>query len=225
MEFFAGYGFNKSHSTAYAFLAYQTAYLKANYPVALHGGAADDRSGRTPTSWRMYLGECRDLRHPVLPPDINASQLRVHRRADDGVRFGLTRDQERRRRRDRVDARRAQGAGPHRLALRALRGPRSAAGQQARAREPGQGGRVRLAAAGGRRLPSRRAARGSSRRSTGRSSTAAGTSAIATRGRSQLFGGGDDGGRRPARVAAAGGAALDRDAAARRSRRKRSAST
>ena len=41
MEFFAGYGFNKSHSTAYAFLAYQTAYLKANYPAALRRGAAD----------------------------------------------------------------------------------------------------------------------------------------------------------------------------------------
>ena len=52
MEYFAGYGFNKSHSTAYALLAYQTAYLKANYPVAFHGGAADDRGGRTPTSSR-----------------------------------------------------------------------------------------------------------------------------------------------------------------------------
>ena len=45
MEFFAGYGFNKSHSTTYAWVAYQTGYLKANYPVALHGGAADHRSG------------------------------------------------------------------------------------------------------------------------------------------------------------------------------------
>ncbi len=44
MEHFAGYGFNKSHSTAYALLAYQTAYLKANYPVALRRGAAHDRS-------------------------------------------------------------------------------------------------------------------------------------------------------------------------------------
>ena len=43
MEHFAGYGFNKSHSTAYAYLAYQTAYLKANYPVALRGGAAHHR--------------------------------------------------------------------------------------------------------------------------------------------------------------------------------------
>ena len=45
MEFFAGYGFNKSHSTTYALLAYQTAYLKANYPLALHGRAADHRGG------------------------------------------------------------------------------------------------------------------------------------------------------------------------------------
>ena len=43
IEFFAGYGFNKSHSTTYALLAYQTAYLKANYPPALHGRPDDDR--------------------------------------------------------------------------------------------------------------------------------------------------------------------------------------
>ena len=46
MEFFAGYGFNKSHSTTYAWVAYQTAYPEGELPVALHGGAADDRSGQ-----------------------------------------------------------------------------------------------------------------------------------------------------------------------------------
>ena len=49
MEQFAGYGFNKSHSAAYALLAYQTAYLKTHYPGGVHGGAADlgDRQART----------------------------------------------------------------------------------------------------------------------------------------------------------------------------------
>jgi DNA polymerase III alpha subunit len=41
MAQFAGYGFNKSHSRAYALLAYHTAYLKTHYPVGIHGGAAD----------------------------------------------------------------------------------------------------------------------------------------------------------------------------------------
>ena len=55
IEHFAGYGFNKSHSTTYALLAYQTAYLKAKPPTALHGRAAGPSSGRTPTSWRSIL--------------------------------------------------------------------------------------------------------------------------------------------------------------------------
>ena len=87
MEYFAGYGFNKSHSTTYALLAYQTAYLKANYPR--HFMAALLTIERHNTDKLVtYLGECRDLKVPVLPPDINTSGLHFTV-APDGIRFGL----------------------------------------------------------------------------------------------------------------------------------------
>ena len=89
MEHFAGYGFNKSHSTAYAFLAYQTAYLKANYPWHFAAALLTIESQNT-EKLAMYLGECRDRGIPVLPPDVNASQLRFTVEPGRGVRFGLT---------------------------------------------------------------------------------------------------------------------------------------
>src|SRR4051794_1877747 len=88
MEHFAGYGFNKSHSTAYAFLAYQTAYLKANYPWHFAASLLTIEAQNT-DKLALYLGECRDRGIPVLPPDINQSQLRFTVEPD-GVRFGLT---------------------------------------------------------------------------------------------------------------------------------------
>jgi len=88
MEHFAGYGFNKSHSTAYAYLAYQTAYLKANYPWHFAAALLTIESQNT-DKLALYLGECRDRGIPVLPPDINESELRFTVTAD-GVRFGLT---------------------------------------------------------------------------------------------------------------------------------------
>ena len=93
----------------------------------------------------MYLGECRDLGVPILPPDINSSEL-AFTVVQRGRPLRAGRGQERRRGRDPLDARRPAGARPHRLALHALRARRSAAGEQARAREPGQGRRARLAA-------------------------------------------------------------------------------
>ena len=87
MEFFAGYGFNKSHSTTYALLAYQTAYLKANYPRHFMAALLTIEAANT-DKLAMYLGECRDLGVPILPPDINASQL-AFTVVNDGVRFGL----------------------------------------------------------------------------------------------------------------------------------------
>ena len=75
MEHFAGYGFNKSHSTAYAFLAYQTAYLKANYPWHFAAALLTIEAQNT-DKLALYLGECRERGIPVLPPDINESQLR-----------------------------------------------------------------------------------------------------------------------------------------------------
>src|SRR5690606_19635021 len=87
IEFFAGYGFNKSHSTTYAVLAYQTAYLKANYPrhfmaalLTIEAQSSDKVS--------LYLTECRDLGVPVLPPDVNRSDWRFIVEPE-GVRFGL----------------------------------------------------------------------------------------------------------------------------------------
>jgi DNA polymerase-3 subunit alpha len=89
MEHFAGYGFNKSHSTAYAFLAYQTAFLKANYPWQFASALLTIESQNT-DKLAMYLGECRDRGIPLLPPDINESQLRFTVEPGKGVRFGLT---------------------------------------------------------------------------------------------------------------------------------------
>jgi len=89
MEYFAGYGFNKSHSTAYAFLAYQTAYLKANYPWHFAAALLTIEAQNT-DKLAMYLAESRDRGIPVLPPDINESQLNFTVESGRGVRFGLT---------------------------------------------------------------------------------------------------------------------------------------
>ena len=59
MEFFAGYGFNKSHSTAYALLAYRTAYLKANYPWHFAAALLTIEAQNT-DKLAIYLAECRD---------------------------------------------------------------------------------------------------------------------------------------------------------------------
>ncbi len=89
MEHFAGYGFPKAHSTAYAFLAYQTAYLKANHPWYFAAALLTIEAQNT-DKLALYLGECRDRGIPVLPPDINGSQLRFTVEPGVGVRFGLT---------------------------------------------------------------------------------------------------------------------------------------
>ena len=89
MEHFAGYGFNKSHSTAYAYLAYQTAYLKANYPWHFAASLLTIESQNT-DKLALYLGECRERGIPVLPPDVNESELRFTVDPGKGVRFGLT---------------------------------------------------------------------------------------------------------------------------------------
>jgi DNA polymerase-3 subunit alpha len=88
MEYFAGYGFNKSHSTAYAYLAYQTAYLKANYPRHFVAALLTIEAANT-DKLALYIGECRDRGIAVLPPDLNESQLHFTV-VPEGVRFGLT---------------------------------------------------------------------------------------------------------------------------------------
>ena len=87
MEHFAGYGFNKSHATTYALLAYQTAFLKANYPWHFMAALLTLESQDT-SKVVVYLNECRDRGIPVLPPDVNSSDL-AFTVTPDGVRFGL----------------------------------------------------------------------------------------------------------------------------------------
>jgi len=87
METFAEYGFNKSHSTAYAVISYQTAYLKAHYPTefmaALLTSEKDNRDKII-----KHIGGCKDMGIRVLPPDINES-LRDFNVTSENIRFGL----------------------------------------------------------------------------------------------------------------------------------------
>ncbi len=87
MEQFAQYGFNKSHSTAYALLAYQTAYLKVHYPVQFMAALLSSEIGNT-EKIVMYIAECKDMGIPVLPPDINESMLHFHS-SGGRIRFGM----------------------------------------------------------------------------------------------------------------------------------------
>jgi DNA polymerase-3 subunit alpha len=84
---FAGYGFNKSHSAAYAFVAYQTAFLKANYPVEFMCALLTSERGDL-KKIAIYVDECRRLDIDVRPPDVNHSQtmFSVEGRA---IRFGM----------------------------------------------------------------------------------------------------------------------------------------
>lgn len=89
IEPFAGYGFNKSHAACYAFIAYQTAYLKAHYPTefmaALLSIDADDIDRVT-----LEVEECRANGIVILPPDVNASNLSFSIEGDRKIRFGLS---------------------------------------------------------------------------------------------------------------------------------------
>jgi DNA polymerase-3 subunit alpha len=87
MEQFAGYGFNKSHSAAYALLAYQTGYLKANYPVYFVAALLTSERANT-DKMVHYIGEAREMGIRVLPPDVNQSDTYFTVVGED-VRFGL----------------------------------------------------------------------------------------------------------------------------------------
>ncbi len=92
IERFAGYGFNKAHSAAYAVIAAQTAYLKANHPVEFMAALLSSEIGNT-EKIVFNAVECRRAKIALLPPDVNASELEfaVEQTADggSGVRFGL----------------------------------------------------------------------------------------------------------------------------------------
>ena len=87
MEQFAGYGFNKSHSAAYALLAYQTAYLKTHYPVQFMAALLGSEMSNTDKIVK-HLAECKEMGIRILPPDINASQLDFLASGKD-IKFGL----------------------------------------------------------------------------------------------------------------------------------------
>jgi DNA polymerase-3 subunit alpha len=87
MEQFAGYGFNKSHSAAYALLAYHTAYLKTHYPVEFMAALLTSQTGNTDNVVK-YINECREMGIPVEPPDINVSDA-YFTPHDNAIRFGL----------------------------------------------------------------------------------------------------------------------------------------
>lgn len=87
MEKFAGYGFNKSHSTAYAQISYQTAYLKAHYPLEFFGALITSDMDNTDKVLR-YIHDCREMNITVQPPDVNLSH-RDFSVAENKLVFGL----------------------------------------------------------------------------------------------------------------------------------------
>ncbi|OGR06428.1 MAG: DNA polymerase III subunit alpha [Deltaproteobacteria bacterium RIFOXYD12_FULL_50_9] len=87
MAKFAGYGFNKSHSAAYALIAYQTAYLKAHYPAQFMAALLSCDVNNT-DKVVLYINECKDHSIEVLPPDINESD-QDFTVINDRIRFGL----------------------------------------------------------------------------------------------------------------------------------------
>src|SRR3954454_5199410 len=87
IEPFAGYGFNKSHSVAYANLAYKTAYLKAHYPVAFMAAMLNSELNST-DAIAKYTAECRAMGIGLLPPDINESGW-FFTVVEESIRFGL----------------------------------------------------------------------------------------------------------------------------------------
>lgn len=87
MAYFAGYGFNKSHSAAYALIAYHTAYLKANYPLEFMAALVSFETNN-PEKLTQYLQEIHDMGITTMPPDINQSAI-AFRATNNAVRFGL----------------------------------------------------------------------------------------------------------------------------------------
>jgi DNA polymerase III subunit alpha len=87
MAQFAGYGFNKSHSAAYALLAYHTAYLKTHYPVEFMAALLTSVTGSTDDVVK-YINECREMGIAVEAPDINVSDANFTPHGE-AIRFGL----------------------------------------------------------------------------------------------------------------------------------------
>ncbi len=87
IERFAGYGFNKSHSAAYAILSYQTAYLKAHYPACFMAAVCScdmNNADKLP----VFIAEAQEMGLEVYPPNVNESHVRF-KPENDGIRFGM----------------------------------------------------------------------------------------------------------------------------------------
>ena len=88
MEKFAGYGFNKSHSAAYALLSYQTAWLKAHYPAAFMAAVLSSDMDKTDKVVTI-IDECNRMALTVEPPDVNESQYMFTVSGPSAIRYGL----------------------------------------------------------------------------------------------------------------------------------------
>ena len=203
-EPFARYGFNKAHATCYGLIAYQTAYLKANYPIEFMTAVMNGFRERA-EKVAAVIAECRRLGIEVRPPDVQKSHRPLHRRdrclrrpRGDPLRPG--RDQERRRGRGRGDRRRPRwgsGAGAVRLARRLLPARRPPRPQPPGHRVADQGQRDGVAGHAAarcwrrstRRWRTARATSATSRRVNRRCST---SSRCRRRGRSTFLDGGEE---------------------------------
>ena len=88
-EQFSRYGFNKSHSIAYAVLAYQTAYLKAHHPAEFLAALLSSEMEKHRDKLALYLGEARRLGLSILPPSVERSERDFTTEGEKGIRFGL----------------------------------------------------------------------------------------------------------------------------------------
>lgn len=91
LEKFADYGFNRSHSAAYAWISYQTAFLKANYPVEFMAAVMSNEVRNT-DKISIFVGECKRMGMEILPPDVNRSGQKFLPEISNektGIRFGL----------------------------------------------------------------------------------------------------------------------------------------
>jgi DNA polymerase III subunit alpha len=88
MEKFAGYGFNKSHSAAYALVAYQTAWLKTHYPAAFMSAVLSSDMDNTDKVVTL-IEECRQMKLEIFPPNVNVSNYRFTVNDDEHIVYGL----------------------------------------------------------------------------------------------------------------------------------------
>ena len=148
IEKFAGYGFNKSHSTAYALIAYMTAYLKAHYPVefmaALLSSDIQGRNFKKKDSLVEHLEDCQRMNIEVVPPGVNSSQsdFAVH---DAKILFGLSAIKGCGGGAAEAIHREREAKGPYASIFDFLRTARPRHGQPHRRRKPDQSRRVRYA--------------------------------------------------------------------------------